>query len=159
MVTMYELVGQYNRLLEVAEDVDSDCFEDTLQSIKDDVKGKASAYVAIIFELQAEADKRKKEADRLTKQQHVYENRVRRLQQNLQYSMTKTGIKRVQAGLHVARIQNNPPHAVIEDEQKIPVDFLKTEYRVDKKKILEALKADHEVPGARIESSQSLRIR
>ncbi len=58
------------------------------------------------------------------------------------------------------KLQANPPHVVIEDENLIPGEFVTTETKtttkVDKKSIMDALKSGKSVPGAHAERSVKL---
>jgi hypothetical protein len=57
-------------------------------------------------------------------------------------------------------IRVNPPSVILHDETKIPGEFTKTEIKIDRTKIKEALKAGQIVPGASLSNgSESLSVR
>lgn len=158
MATMYELTEAYQRLMEAAEDVDSDVFEDTMQSITDSIEDKAQGYAAVIAELQGEVDKRKKELDRIYSQKRTIENRIERMKQNLFSGMQIAGIQKLK-GRYTVSIRNNAPHAVIKEENKVPAYLFRVERKPDRQAILKALKEGKEIPGASLLRGQSLQIR
>ena len=158
MPTMYELTDSYQRLLEAAESLDSDVFEDTLQSIRDGIEDKAQGYAAVIAELQGEVEKRKKEKERITNQLATLENHIRRMKDNLFHAMEVAGVQKVK-GRYTVSVRNNAPHAVIEDKKKLPAFLLKVERKPDKQAILKALKAGYGIDGVHLEQSKSIQIR
>jgi hypothetical protein len=155
---MYELTDAYNRLLEAAQDVNSEAFEDTLQSITESIEDKAQGYAAVISELQGEVEKRKKEIERITKQKAAMENSIKLMKENLLHGMETAGIQKTK-GRYMVSIRNNAPHAVITDENMIPVQFIKTVETIDKSGLTAYLKANEIVRGAHLEQGKSLQIR
>ena len=68
MSTLYEITGQYLALyemLESADELEMKVITDTLEGMDGELEEKADAYAKIMTELDAEAAKFEKEADRL----------------------------------------------------------------------------------------------
>ncbi|WP_332238957.1 siphovirus Gp157 family protein [Sporolactobacillus sp. KGMB 08714] len=155
---MYELTDAYKRLMEAAEGVDHDVFEDTLQSIQDGIEDKAQGYAAVIAELQGDVDKRKKEIARITAQKQSLESRIKRMKDNLYQAMKTAGVQKVK-GRYTVTIRRNAPHAVIIDEDKIPGTYIQTINKYDMRTLTDLMKQGYEVPGAELKQSQSIQIR
>ena len=70
-------------------------------------------------------------------------------------------MKKLNYKLFTVSVQLNPPAVKLLDEMEIPLDYKITTITetIDKKVILEAIKAGDIVPGATIEQGQSLRIK
>lgn len=64
---LYELTQAYNQVLEMAEDLDTETLQDTLDSIREPIKEKAENIIKMVKSMDAEADGLAKEAERLTK--------------------------------------------------------------------------------------------
>ena len=73
--------------------------------------------------------------------------------------MERTGLK-PKAPDVALRLQNNPPAVILEDPERIPDDYRRTETvtTILKAEISAALKTGREIPGARLEQSQRLVI-
>jgi hypothetical protein len=78
----------------------------------------------------------------------------------LQLYMEMKGIQEVQGFAYRFKLHKNPPSVVIVDEQRLPDEFVEYQPRVDRAKVLEALKAGKEVPGAALrEKSYRLEVK
>ncbi len=132
MATLYEITGDYLRILEMMKDSDFDdqCILDTLEAIDGELEVKAENYVKIIKELESEAEKFKKERDRLNNTLTIIENRYKNLKQRLFDSMKLTGKTKILTDIFCICIQKNGgkkpltilPDADIPDEycEKVP---------------------------------------
>ena len=67
--SLYELTTQYQLLLELAEDPDTDItvFQDTMEGLEGEIEEKAENYGRVIRELEGHAALIKSEIERLTK--------------------------------------------------------------------------------------------
>jgi len=87
------------------------------------------------------------------------EAEVGRLKSYVESNMRAAKIDKVKGRLFTLAFQKNPPSVEVMDESLIPSDYIKTVTSVDRKLILEALKAGQAVTGCEIRQSESLRIR
>lgn len=161
MATLYELTGQFKELLEMieAEEMDLDTVRDTLEAIEGEIEYKADGYAKVIRELEGKTAVLKDEIDRLSKRKSVIENNIKNLKQALETAMRATGKTKFKTELFSFNIQKNPPKLVIDKPEEIPEEYLiPQEPKIDTKAIKEILK-EHELPFARLEQSESLRIR
>lgn len=161
--TLYELTGEYLQLLEMLteeENLEEQAVKDTLEGIEGEFEIKAENYAKIIKELLAEADKFKKEKERLEARQNTYENRAKYLKEALFKTMQITGKTKFKTDLFSFGIQKNGglrPLEIIPD-MDIPEEYLKKE--PDGKLIREALEKGMELPFACLkERGQHLVIR
>ena len=164
MASIYEITGDYMRLMDMMDDpeLDQQTLNDTLEGIEGEFEYKAEAYAKIIKNLESDAEGLKAEIDRLTQRKKAIENNVKRLKMTLQSAMAFTGKIKFKTDLFSFGIQKNAPSVVLETEdlEIVPEEFIKTKYEIDKVAIKDALKAGTELPGvAHLEQGESLRIR
>lgn len=159
MATLYELTGNYLKLLEYAEDSDPTLYHDTMDSITDAIEEKAVGYAKVDKELAKDEAALKEEAQRLTARAHVIANNRKRLKENLQEAMQQVDMPKIKTPEFTIYIQKNNPSLNIPDDSKIPAYLTTTTISPDKKRIHELLKEGKDVPGAELIRSESLRIR
>jgi hypothetical protein len=161
MATLYELTGQYRELLELAEseELDKQLIADTLEGLDGEIEIKADGYAKVIRELEGKADLLKNEIERLSKRKSAIENNIKSMKEALQNVMFITGKTKFKTDLFSFNIQKNPPRLVIDKSEEVPEEYLiPQEPKIDTKAIKEILK-EHKLPFARLEQSESLRIR
>ena len=101
----------------------------------------------------------KEEKARLAEREKAAEKRIELAKGNLKRMMEAAGKKSFKTALHDFSIRKNPPGVAIDVPGEIPACYMKTADPVpDKTAIREAIKAGREVPGARLEQTESLRI-
>lgn len=149
MNTLYEITGDYLRLLEMLEEeesLDPQAFKDTLEGIEGEFEIKADNYARIIKELRAESEKYAAEVGRMQARMETLANNEKRLKQHLYDSMKSTGKTKFKTELFSFGIQKNSglqPMEIVPDVD-IPDEYLHKE--PDNTKIREALKAGKELP-------------
>ena len=163
MSTLYEISGDYLRLLEMLEEeenIDPQAFADTLEGIEGEFEIKADNYARIIKELRAESEKYAAEVGRMQKRMETLANNEKRLKQHLYESMKATGKLKFKTDLFSFGIQKNgglQPMEIMPDVA-IPDEYCRKE--PDNTKIREALKAGKELPFAVLkERGEHLSIR
>ena len=90
MSTLYEITGQYLELYEMMESADElemKVIEDTLDVMDGELEEKAENYAIIMAELDAEAAKFEKEADRLAARADQLHGRSAMLKDRLKRAM------------------------------------------------------------------------
>lgn len=163
MSTLYEITGDYLRLLEMLEEeesIDPQAFKDTLEGIEGEFEIKADGYARVLKELVAEAGKYDAEIQRMTARRDSLNNRSKMLKQHLYESMKATGKLKFKTDLFSFGIQKNgglQPLEILPDVE-IPDKYLHKE--PDNTKIREALKKGAELPFAVLkERGEHLSIR
>lgn len=163
MSTLYEITGDYLRLLEMLEGeeyVNQKVFEDTLECIEGEFEDKADNYARIIKELIAESDKYDAEIRRMQRRMETLANRSEMLKQHLFNNMKATGKLKFKTGLFSFGIQKNGGKKPMEitDENGITDEYMKM--IPDNAKIREALENGENLPFATLkEAGEHLRIR
>ena len=99
-MTLYDLVGDYKRfeeqipeMMELIQsgELDSDVFDDTLESIQSTFEDKVDSLACIVKNQLAEIDAIKKEEESLAKRRKAKENAVERLKEYIGDAMGATG--------------------------------------------------------------------
>ena len=159
MASLYELTGNYLQVYDM-EEIDSETWFETLESIDEAIEDKAENYAKLIKNIEADIPGIDSEIKRLQQMKSTAQNKVKRLKENLQGSMEVVGKEKFKSGNFSFNIQNNPSSAQIPDESLIPKKyFVKQEPKLDRKAVLAALKEGTKVRGAELYQGRSLRIR
>lgn len=163
MSTLYEITGDYLRLLEMLEEdesIDEQAFKDTLDGIEGEFEIKADGYARVLKELNAQALKFKAEIERMTAKMNAITNNSEKLKQHLYNSMKATGKLKFKTDLFSFGIQKNgglQPMEIVPDVE-IPDEYCRKE--PDNTKIRDALKDGKELPFAVLkERGEHLSIR
>lgn len=79
-MTLYELTSEFQELLAMAEDPDTDpeALADTMEGLTGEIEAKADGYAVVIGELETEEAKFRKEAERLLKHADSLKANVKR---------------------------------------------------------------------------------
>ena len=165
MASLYELKNEFNTLWAVLEDelADDDMILGAWGTAKEDLSIKLENCCKYIKNEEALITGLKEEEERLNARRKAKENAIKRLKALMQDAMIASGEKKIQCGTFTTSIQNNAPSVVVDEQyiENIPSEYLRVkEPEIDKKKLLEDLKAGKELDGiAHLEVTQSLRIR
>ena len=165
MSTLYEITEEYRRLLDMAEDADTDsqAFEDTLESMDAEVEMKADGCAKVMKELELRASGLKAEIDRLSARKKLIENNVERIKKSLEMAMRATGKVKFKTELFSFNIAKNPASLKLADEldfDEIPAEFIVYPApTIDKALVKDAIKNGAEFEWAHMEQGESLRIK
>lgn len=161
--TLFELVGDFLRLYEMADDPDIDpqAFFDTMEGIEGEIEDKADGYACVIAKLNGEAKAIKEQEERLYNRRMAIENNVKRMKENLQDAMELTGKVKFRTTLFNYWVQNNPVSVVLDtdDIDSVPSIYVKTVKDFDKTAIKDAIKNGEDIGFAHLEQTRGLRIR
>lgn len=157
---LYELTDDYLRLMEMAEELDPETFQDTLESIQDSIEDKVENAAKVIKSIEADVQAIKEEEKRLKERRQALEKKIDNIKDYLKEQLEKAGIDKVKRPLITVSIQNNPPSVKVIDEKLIPSTYMiPQEPKLDKKSLLQVLKNGEKVPGVELEQTRGLRIR
>lgn len=157
---LYELTESYLNLLEMAEQLDEETFQNTLESIQEALEDKVENTAKFIRCLEADIAAIKEEEKRLADRRRALEEKADRAKDYLKDQLIKAGIERVKRPTITVSIQNNPPSVNVVDLDAIPTQYLIPQPpNVDKKTILQRLKDGESIPGVEIQQTKGLRIR
>lgn len=162
MSTLHEITGQYLELYEMMESADElemKIIADTLDGMDGELEEKADGYAKIMAELDAEAVKFEKEADRLAARAEQLRNRIRVLKDRLKAAMILCDRRKFKTDFYSFAICKNGGVAPMEvDATAVPDDYMKK--IPDTSKIREALNAGEILPFAELKDrGEHLRIK
>ena len=165
--TLYELTGEYLRLLEMADDpeVDGQAFADTLEGLGGMIEVKAEGYARIIKELerkkaikQADADAFKAEYDRKMDHIKMIDNRITKMKGNLSNTMVVTGKTKFDTENFKFYIRQTTS-TIIDNKEAVPNEYCKFEKKPVLNDIKTAIQAGKEVAGAHIVTKDGVIIK
>lgn len=165
MPNIYELKSEFNTLWTILEDelVDDEALMGAFETATEDLAIKLENCCKYIKNEEAVIAGLKEEEERLNAKRKAKENAIKRLKALMQDAMNAAGEKKIQCGTFTTSIQNNAPSVVMDEQyvENVPAEYLRLrEPEVDKKKILEDLKAGKDLTGlAHLQQTASLRIR
>lgn len=164
MSTLYELSADYQALLEMAEDpeTDAETLTDTLEALGGEIEDKAESYAKVIRQLEAEMAGIKAEEERLADRRKAMDGNITRMKEMLQQAMTDTGKTKFKTALFSFGIRKSPASVVLDAPVSlIPQAYLiPQEPKVDKKALSAAIKSGEDLSGiAHLQQSEYLSIR
>ena len=162
MSSLYDLTEQFQELLSMALDPDTDpeALADTMEAIEGEFEVKADGYAKVMRNLEADASAIKAEIARLTERKKHIEANVDRMKRSLETAMRLTGKTKFKTSLFSFNIQKNPASLKIDNPDRVPDEFLiPQEPKVDSAAIKKELKEGVVYDWCHLEQSESLRIR
>ena len=139
--------------------------EEDLAIRKENWEAKANSYTKFILKLESDVEAASAEIKRIQDLKKVKENTITRLKASLLDALKffgrtdeKTGTKKYETPLFKLSIRNSKSVYVYE-ETEIPEEFWVIKKEVSKTLISNAIKDGLEVPGAQMNSNQSLQIK
>ena len=155
-LSLYEIANEYRETAaKLAEmDLDEQTLADTLEGEAWPVEEKARAVAMVAVNLTATAEAYKAHAKKAAERAAAISRRAEWLEHYLLTCMESCGISEIKGDAISLTIRNNPQSVEIFDAAQIPESMLRHPEppppAPDKKKILDAMKAGEEIPGARI---------
>ena len=162
MATIYQLTDDILFIQKMIEEgVPEEAFAEALAKFDGELTAKLEGYAMVIKNIESDIEGLKAEEKRLAERRKAMENAVKRMKENMQYSMVATGQLKVKGEKFNFTVQKNPPSLKVLDENLIPQDFITVEEVkiIDKKAILAELKNGAELAGVEISQGESIRIR
>lgn len=165
MSVLYEIAATYREATEkLAElDLDETTVADTLESLGGDLQLKAQNVVFMARNLEAMAGAIKQAEADMAKRRKAMENRSAGLLRYVLDSMQAAGVTKIECPHFRLAVRDNPGSVDVFEPALIPAQFMvqpDTPPAVpDKKAIAAALKADEDVPGARLTTGKRLEVK
>lgn len=158
---LHELTDQYQQLLAMVDDeCDMQAIQDTLEGIEGMIADKAESIAKLMKSIEADEQAIKAEEERLYARRKALENRRTSIKDYLENQLISAGIDKVKGTMFTVSIQNNPPSVQIAEGAKVPDKYLiPQEAKVDKRTLLEDLKAGAVYEGIRRIQTKGVRIR
>lgn len=159
---LYELSEIYMNIWDLVgdEDVDLVSLEKALTDVEDKLSDKAENIAKLIKSIEAHNDGIKAEEVRLAKKRKTLESKKDYFKSYLESQLKAIGKDKIEGQLFNVRLQKNPPSVNVLNESAIPEKYwnVVTTKTLNRKSILDDLKAKIEVKGAEIKQEKSLRI-
>ena len=158
---LFELTEQYQKLLSMVDDeCDIQAIQDTLEGIEGMIADKAESIAKLIKSIEADEQAIKAEEERLYARRKALENRRLSIKEYLQNQLISAGIDKLKGTMFTVSIQNNPPSVQIAEGAKVPEKYLiPQEAKVDKRALLDDLKAGAVYEGIEMIQTRGVRIR
>ena len=158
MAKLYELTGQIKELQELSDDPEmAQAVADTLEGLEMALEEKAEGILRVIQNRDADLKAIKDEIDRLTVRKKRMENFNKQLKDYLRFNMEASSIKKIECPLFTITLAAGRDVVAIDNADKLPDEYIEIKMVAQpiQARILKALKAGAEIPGAHIEKSQS----
>ena len=163
---LYELADQFKVLTDVldtdfADDQEAGlALREALESTQAAFADKLEAIAKIIKNQNADVEALKTEEQRLAAKRKSLESKIDSLKLYAEIQMEYAGLDKLKTPLFNFNVQNNPPSVDVFNPDILPKKFLESQApKIDKRGIIDAIKAGEEVPGASIMQTRGLRIR
>lgn len=145
---LYELTGALADLSSM--DLDDEAVQNSLEAIQGEFTDKAIAIIKLSENMTADTSAIDAEIDRLKARKQVIENRKKSLREYLLRNMEACGITKIESPLFTATLRKGVESVEIEDQSKLPDEFVTVEVvtKPDKNLIKAKLKAGEGIPGA-----------
>jgi hypothetical protein len=160
---LWQLTQEWDRLLSLLEDPDSDqdAIQLELQRVAGDIRAKGAGLAIVLQGLDRLADWQRAEGQRLMAKARANEAHAERLRAYALSCMSSLGIERLETGTHTLSVRTNPPSVNVVDAAAVPSEFQRTKIEITPDKV--AILAHHRqtgevVPGVEVQRSQSLRV-
>ncbi|MBR2389860.1 MAG: siphovirus Gp157 family protein [Mogibacterium sp.] len=152
MATLFDIVGEFQRLYDMGTDPECDeqIFSDTLESLVGELEVKGAGYVSVIKQLEMEAKQADEVAKAFADKKKVRENHIKRMKDALKQAMEQTGQEQISAGDFTIKLQKNGGLAPLAITGEVPQNMTKVVVEPDQTKIREYLK-DNECEWAHLE--------
>lgn len=160
----YEL-KEINNIINFLDSENNELDEKTINDTKESVElllaEKSNQLELILKDLESKEEKCKEIADFYAKKAKQANEKRKALKELIITTMKGLGAKRLETETGTFTIKNNTPSLKIDNEDLIPqkfVSYIQTR-KIEKNEIKKEIKNGVEIPGAHLETSQSLLIR
>lgn len=159
-MNLFELNQAY-RELEERDDLDLETLKDTLDSIEGAREVKLDNIATWIDKNKRDIEHCKTVIERNQKAKKALIKQNEWLKNYMTQVLDDAGIKKITTENYILQTKNNPVSTVVDDFEKLPDEFKKTETKVtaDKIEIRKALSAGEDVPGAHLKHSRGTTIK
>lgn len=159
-----ELTSNYQSVWDMVndDDCDMDALEGTMQSIEAAIEIKAQNIAVVLDSLKGYTNTLEDKIGRLEARKQAFNNRIDHIKNYLKQQLEFAGIEKVVTAEYTISLQSNPGSVVVDNGIEVPSAYLTVipeSYKVDKKRIAADIRAGKVIPGIRLESGKSLRIR
>ena len=160
-LTLYKIAENFSGLMNLSDEIDAETLADTLAGIEMEFEDKSVNIVRVIQNMSTAAVDA--EIARLTAIKKRIVNRKQWLKDYLRDQMQVCEITEIESDLFTITLRKPSKMVEITSEDDLPVSYqtmVPASWKINKKQILDDLKAGIEIPGAKmIDSKQGLTIK
>ncbi|HFH9833942.1 TPA: siphovirus Gp157 family protein [Streptococcus suis] len=158
MSYLYELEGVHAQLQ--ALELDDKTFNDTLESIdfQKDLERNIEFFVKMWKNALSDADRYKQAKQEFYDKEKNAKAKAEKYKEVIERAMKMSNKKKVEAGLFTVSLRKSK-QVDISDETKIPLEFMKLEYKPIKTELAKHLKAGEAIEGATLIEKESLQVK
>lgn len=160
-IKLYECTDDVIRALDAYFDDETER-QDTIEAVIGQFEAKAQSVAAYCLNMAAQGDLLEAHIKAMQAKLKAIRKREGSLKDYLERNMKAAGILKIEAdnGSFSAKLVKNPPRVDIWDEAQIPADFMRTKTTTepDKTAIKAAIQAGQDIPGAKLEQGETLRL-
>lgn len=158
MPKLYEIAKEYALL----EDTDDDNAVAKLDDIEGALQEKATNITYVLENMRATIEAMDGAMSRMAERKRRIQAQSDRLRQYVIGCMVSAGIRKIECPNFTMSVRDNPPHVVIDDEDILPINYLReppTRLVPDKKKILEEIQNGKIIEGCHVECGKTLIVK
>jgi len=148
---LYEITEQCRGLMDIADDLPEEAFNDTLEALSGEFDEKAISVGYVIKNLAIEAEAIDMEIKRLSARKKARDNRVKSLKGYLLTNMVALDKKKVHCEIFSLSRRKGHMSVVIDNQDVLTESYTKVSVSPDKVAIKKAIDAGKEVEGAHLE--------
>ncbi|NQM39300.1 siphovirus Gp157 family protein [Streptococcus suis] len=158
MSYLYELEGIYAQLQ--AMELDDETFNDTLDSIdfQEDLERNIEYFVKMWKNALSDAERFKQAKQEFYEKEKNAKAKAEKYKETIERALKISNKQKVDAGLFTVSLRKSKQVDIL-DETKIPLEFMKMEYKPIKTEIAKHLKAGEVIEGVTMIEKESLQVR
>ena len=158
MSYLYELEGIYAQLQTM--ELDDETFNDTLESIdfQEDLERNIEYFVKLLKNAVSDAERFKQAKQEFSEKEKNAKAKAEKYKEAIERALKMSNKQKVDAGLFTVSLRKSK-QVDISDETKIPLEFMKLEYKPIKAELAKHLKAGEVIEGATLIEKESLQVR
>ena len=162
---LHEITGALIQLENMVDnpDIDADRLAEAFDEAGGELQLKASNIALLVQNLEATAEAIKAAEARMTERRKAIENRASSIKAYVLRCMQAAAITKIECPEFRISVKNNPGRIVIDDENAIPIAYLRQPEppppAPDKKAIMDDIKQGVIIDGCHLEQSQRLEIK
>ena len=158
MSYLYELEGIYAQLQ--AMELDDETFNDTLDSInfQEDLERNIEYFVKMWKNALSDAERFKQAKQEFNEKEKNAKAKAEKYKETIERALKMSNKQKVDAGLFTVSLRKSKQVDIL-DETKIPLEFMKLEYKPIKTELAKHLKAGEVIEGATMIEKESLQVR
>ena len=158
MSYLYELEGIY-ALLQAME-LDDETFNDTLESVdfEEDLERNIEYFVKLWKNAVSDVERFKQAKQEFYEKEKKAKAKAEKYKEAIERALKMSNKQKVHAGLFTVSLRKSKQVDIL-DERKIPLEFMKLEYKPIKTELAKHLKAGEVIEGATLIEKESLQVR